>query len=182
MKAAEAFIKTAIVVALSVSFVVTLAIWRRSPVPVAAPTDGRAAIAAPTAVATTGTIDLEPAVAGVVNDWIAAIKNRDVARINDVLADEFSATLPDGGHTTKWLHIKDLQTRRYVVESLVISNVEARVIGDMAIVTYEQAEQSQTGRDVPYNGRTAWTDVLVNRAGRWQIVAEHGSQLPSWVD
>jgi hypothetical protein len=93
MKAAEAFIKTAIVVALSVSFVVTLAIWRRSPVPVAAPTDGRAAIATPSAVATTG-----------------------------------------------------------------------------------------TGRDVPYNGRTAWTDVLVNRAGHWQIVVEHGSQLPSWLD
>jgi ketosteroid isomerase-like protein len=28
-------------------------------------------------------------------------------------------------------------------------------------------------------GRTAWTDVLLNRDGRWQIVAEHGSQLSS---
>jgi ketosteroid isomerase-like protein len=182
MKAAEASIKTAIVVALSVSFVVTLAIWLRSPVPVAPPTVGRAAIATPNAVGTTGTIDPEAAVRGVVNDWILAIRKGDIARINEVLADDFSATLPDGGTTNKWLHIEDLQTGRYVVESLSISHVGVRVIGDVAIVTYEQAEQSQTGGGVPYNGRTAWTDVLVNRAGRWQIVAEHGSQLPSWLD
>jgi ketosteroid isomerase-like protein len=182
MKTAEAFIKTGIVTALALSFVATLAIWLRSPVPVVAPTPDRAAIATPNAVATAGTSDPEAAVAGVVNDWSAAIRNRDIARINDVLADDFSATLPDGGTTNKWLHIKDLQTRRYVVESLTISSVETRVFGDMAIVTYEQTEQSQTGRDVPYHGRTAWTDVLVNRDGRWQVVAEHGSQLPSWLD
>jgi ketosteroid isomerase-like protein len=181
MKAAEAFIKTAIVTALAVSFVIALGIWVRTPAPVLGPVSGAVTVI-PDAVATTGTGDPEAVVTAVVNDWIAAIRNRDIARINDVLADDFSATLPDGGTTNKWLHIKDLQTGRYAVDALAISNVETRVLNDMAIVTYEQTEHSRTGRDDPYTGRTAWTDVLVNRNGRWQIVAEHGSQLPSWED
>jgi len=181
MKAAESFIKTAIVAALAVSFVIGLRIWVRTPAPLSGPVSS-AVTAIPDAVATTGTSGPEAMVTAVINDWIAAIGNRDIARINEVLADDFSATLPDGGTTNKWLHIKDLQTRRYVVESLAISNVEVRLFGDVAVVTYEQTEQSQTGHDVPYNGRTAWTDVLVNRSGRWQVVAEHGSQLPSWLD
>jgi len=179
MKTAEAFIKTAVVATLAVTFVVSLAIWLRNPAPAPMATTGGGT---PAAVATTGTVDPKAAATAVVNDWMTAIRNRDVARINEVLADEFTATLPDGGTTNKWLHIKDLQTRRYVVDSLAIDHVAVRIFGNTAIVTYEQDERSRTGRDDPYVGRTAWTDVLINRDGRWQIVAEHGSQMPSWDD
>ncbi len=118
----------------------------------------------------------EAAALAVVHAWIDAIPKRDTARIREALADDFAAILPDGRRRTKAEHLKEVADGSYKAHSLTLDEARARVFGDVAIVTYYQAEESQVG-DVNTSGTSAWTDVLVKRDGRWQIVAEHGSRF-----
>ena len=59
---------------------------------------------------------------------------------------------------------------------MVVDRIRVRVIGDTAIVTLDQMEKSRyQGRDII--GRSKWTDTFMKRNGKWQLVANHGSQV-----
>jgi hypothetical protein len=108
------------------------------------------------------------------NDWIEAALKHDAATVERILADEFVAIGPSGKTSTKAQIVDLTKPGGYTAEALSINNVNVRVFGDAAVVTYTQSEKSQNqGRDL--SGRSVWTDVFVKRNGRWQIVAEHAS-------
>jgi uncharacterized protein (TIGR02246 family) len=112
-----------------------------------------------------------------VKDWIDAIPKRDTGRINEVLANDFVAILPDGRRLSKAEHLKEITSGSYTPQSFELTDTNARVFGDTAIVTYYQMEDSKVdGRDIS-GMMSAWTDVLAKRDGRWQVVAEHGSNF-----
>lgn len=126
---------------------------------------------------TTSTADVERELAKMAQDWVDAILRRDIATLERVLADDFVATLPDGRIVTKAQDIDELQSGAFTSESTTIDSINVRVFGETAIVTFGQTEKSRyRGREM--TGRTLWTDVLLKRNGRWQIVAEHGSIAP----
>jgi uncharacterized protein (TIGR02246 family) len=111
-----------------------------------------------------------------VQDWINAIPKRDTGRINEVLAEDFVAILPDGRKVSKAEHIQEVTSGSYNPASFTLDQTNARIFGDTAIVTYYQMEESKLdGRDS--SGMSAWTDILAKRDGRWQVVAEHGSNF-----
>lgn len=108
---------------------------------------------------------------------LARIKG-DTAAIDGILADDFVAILPDGSRSTKAQHLEELKTGVYKVQTMVVEPISVRVFGETAVATYAQTEKSTyKGREI--SGRTLWTDVIVRRDGRWQIVAEHGSIPPA---
>jgi ketosteroid isomerase-like protein len=118
----------------------------------------------------------EDAVLNVVRAWLDAIPKRDTARITEVLAEDFVAILPDGRRRIKSEHLKEVADRKYAVQTLTMEDPNVRFFGTVAIVTYYQGEESRTnGADT--SGSSVWTDILVNRNGMWQIVAEHGSRF-----
>ena len=54
--------------------------------------------------------------------------------------------------------------------------MKVRVFGTMAIVTGSDDEKSsRMGMDT--SGHYVWTDVFVNRDGRWQAVASQGTMV-----
>ena len=111
-----------------------------------------------------------------VTDWINAIPKRDTTRINEVLADDFVAILPDGRKVSKAEHIQEITAGTYKPISFTLDQTNARVFGDTAVVTYYQMEESQAnGRNT--SEMSAWTDILAKRNGQWQVVAEHGSSF-----
>jgi len=118
----------------------------------------------------------EDAVIQVVRAWLDAIPTRDTARIAPLLADDFVAILPDGRRRVKSEHLKEVAEGTYAVQALSMDEPSVRFFGGVAVITYYQGEESRTfGQDT--SGSSVWTDVLVNRDGKWQIVAEHGSRF-----
>ena len=118
----------------------------------------------------------EQQVIQVVQDWVNAVPKRDTERIGQVLADDFVAILSDGKKRAKAEYLEEIRSGKYTVESIALDDMQARVLGDTAIVTYYQYEKSKSG-GVDSSGGSAWTDILARRDGRWQVIAEHGSRF-----
>jgi ketosteroid isomerase-like protein len=131
------------------------------------------AASAPTIVSTDAAA--EQVAVQLVKDWIDAIPKRDTGRINEVLADDFVAILPDGRKVSKADHLKEITSGSYTPVSFELTDTDARVFGDTAIVTYYQVENSKSDSQNVAGMMSAWTDILANRNGQWQVVAEHGS-------
>jgi uncharacterized protein (TIGR02246 family) len=158
-----------IIVALVAVTLVTVAACQRG-----TSTAPPAASSAPTIVSADA--NAEQVATQLVQDWINAIPKRDTGRINEVLAEDFVAILPDGRKVSKAEHIQEVTSGSYNPASFTLDQTNARIFGDTAIVTYYQMEESKLdGRDT--SGMSAWTDILAKRDGRWQVVAEHGSNF-----
>ncbi len=155
-------------VIIAVTFVTVAACQRESATapPAAAP--------APTLVSANA--NAEQVAIQLVQDWINAIPKRDTGRINEVLAEDFVAILPDGRKVSKAEHIQEVTSGSYNPASFTLDQTRARIFGDTAIVTYYQMEESKRG-DRATSEMSAWTDILAKRDGRWQVVAEHGSSF-----
>jgi ketosteroid isomerase-like protein len=61
-------------------------------------------------------------------------------------------------------------------EPSTVDEVDVRVFGDAAVVTGRtRARGTQSG--VPYDITLRFTDVFMRRAGQWQAVASHATQI-----
>jgi ketosteroid isomerase-like protein len=110
------------------------------------------------------------------HDLTAAILKRNVAAIDPVLASDFAFTGPDGNVQGKAQFINDIKSGDLALEASAISDMKVRVYGDAAVATYTTTDKGQyKGQDI--GGRYRWTDVFVRRAGKWQIVAGHGTPI-----
>jgi ketosteroid isomerase-like protein len=101
-------------------------------------------------------------------DYIACVQHSDVARFDQILADEFYCSNPDGSLVDR------AQFLRQTAQPVAISNLEARdvmirLIGDVAII------HARTAYDLPdgthRSGR--YTDVWARRDGEWRAVSAH---------
>jgi ketosteroid isomerase-like protein len=131
--------------------------------------------AAPAPTVGSANVQSEQVAVQLVKDWIDAIPRKDTARIDEVLADDFVAILPDGRKRSKAEHLEEITSGTYTPELFELSDTNARIFGDTAIVTYYQMEEGTADGRPAAGMMSAWTDVLAYRNGRWQVVAEHGS-------
>jgi ketosteroid isomerase-like protein len=101
-------------------------------------------------------------------DYIASVQNSDVRRFDEILADEFYCSNPDGSLVDRREFL--LQTACPVtISGLEASDVKIRRFGDVAIIhartTYKTADgQAKSGR---------YTDVWARRNGEWRAVSAH---------
>ena len=101
-------------------------------------------------------------------DYITSVQKSDVRRFDEILAEEFYCSNPDGSLVDRAGFLA--QTARPVT----ISNLEARdvlirIIGDVAIIHARTTYTLADGR--PGSGR--YTDVWARRHGRWLAVSAH---------
>jgi ketosteroid isomerase-like protein len=111
--------------------------------------------------------DLEALVA-LNGDYIDSVQRGDVRRFDEILADDFLCSNPDGSLIDRAAFLK--QTARPVtISNLQAHDVNVRLMGDFAIIhartTYTLADGRQGG------GR--YTDVWARRDGRWLAVSAH---------
>ena len=66
--------------------------------------------------------------------------------------------------------MNDLKSGFVKYTSITTGKVQVRVFGNTAVVTGSDDEKSSR-RDMDTSGHYVWTDVFVNRQGRWQVVA-----------
>ncbi len=101
-------------------------------------------------------------------DYIKAVQSSDVRRFNEILAEDFLCTNPDGSLVDREAFLK--QTARPVgISNLQAVDVNVRLMGDFAIIhartTYTRPDgQSGAGR---------YTDVWARRERGWVAVSAH---------
>jgi ketosteroid isomerase-like protein len=101
-------------------------------------------------------------------DYIRSVQTCDVARFDEILADDFFCTNPDGSFIDRDNFLK--QTARPVaIADLAAHDVNVRLIGDCAIIHARTTYRMSDGR--PGTGR--YTDIWARRNGRWLAVAAH---------
>src|SRR5580693_7894558 len=101
-------------------------------------------------------------------DYIRSVQTSDVKRFDQILADDFVCTNPDGSLVDRAGFLQ--QTARPVtIADLAAHDVNVRLMGECAII------HARTSYRMP-DGRTAagrYTDVWARRDGRWLAVAAH---------
>jgi ketosteroid isomerase-like protein len=122
---------------------------------------------APMNIDTTARSDLD-VLAALNRDYINSVQHGDVRRFDEILADDFLCSNPDGSLVDKKQFLA--QTARPVtISGLTAEDVKVRILGDVAII---HARTSYTTADGEQrNGR--YTDVWARRDGRWLAVSAH---------
>src|SRR5882762_5945855 len=102
--------------------------------------------------------------------WNDAFYRKDLAFIENVLADEFVATYDDGSRGDRARELTLVAEFDQQIDSSTLDEFIVKVYGDTAIVWFTQhlVGPSQ-GRPLALTFR--YVDVFVLRAGRWQCVA-----------
>ena len=109
------------------------------------------------------------------NDWWEADKARDEKTLGRILADDWFYLGPKGT-MTKAQELAEVKTRDENIASLALTDMEVRVYGDVAIVTFREQENS-TKKNTDSSGEYLYTDVFVKRQGHWQAVNSQGTPL-----
>ncbi len=108
--------------------------------------------------------------------WNAAFYAKDIAFIEGVLADEFTATYDDGSRGDRARELTLSTEFNQQVVSAVQDGFTVRIFGDTAVVWFtlrlvgiRQGERAEVA--------FSYTDVWVRRDGRWQCVSTHSTRL-----
>jgi ketosteroid isomerase-like protein len=101
-------------------------------------------------------------------DYIRSVQAMDVKRFEEILAEDFLCSNPDGSLVDRAGFL--LQTAQPIqVSGLQARDVTIRVMGDVAIIHGRTAYTTADGRQAL--GR--YTDVWARRGGRWLAVSAH---------
>ncbi len=110
------------------------------------------------------------------HDWIDAAKTGDADKLNQILADDWSALGPDGTKITKAAFVENYKSGKSKIESFDFGAMDVKVLGNVAVVQGSDTEKSVTdGKDS--SGKYAWTDVFAKRNGKWVVVRSQISQV-----
>ncbi|HJQ58351.1 MAG TPA: nuclear transport factor 2 family protein [Vineibacter sp.] len=102
------------------------------------------------------------------SDYIRSVQASDVRRFDEILADDFICSNPDGSLVDRAGFLK--QTAVPVkIANIEARDVQVRIMGEFAIIHARTTYTLPDGR--PGAGR--YTDVWARRDGRWLAVAAH---------
>ena len=101
-------------------------------------------------------------------DYIRSVQTSDVRRFDEILAEDFLCSNPDGALVDRAEFLA--QTARPVsISNLEARDVRVRIIGDAAIIHARTTYTLPDGRA----GSGRYTDVWARRRGRWLAVSAH---------
>ena len=105
---------------------------------------------------------------GLNRDYIDSVQNSDVRRFDEILADDFLCSHPDGSLVDRQTFLK--QTAQPVsISKLQAHDVVIRTMGDVAIIHARTSYVKPDGTQ----GAGRYTDVWARRNGRWLAVSAH---------
>jgi ketosteroid isomerase-like protein len=106
--------------------------------------------------------------------WTQSYKERQVALLASLLADDYVITIEDGSTYSKTGYISHSAEPSVHVEVAEMSDLKVRMHGNTAIVTGAYHEKgNDNGKRYEYHDRL--TDVWMKTSGKWQVVASHYS-------
>ena len=115
-------------------------------------------------------------------DWANAVERNDVDAIGRFLHPDFTFTSPTGAIANRKDHLEDFRKGNSRFTLVALSEVEARVYGDLAVVTSRPTIDGMAkvnGNVINLKCQAArWTDTLIRRNDSWTCVARHQSNIP----
>ena len=109
-------------------------------------------------------------------DWDEAFRSKDVAFVDNVLAEEFMATYGDGTRVDRAQELEMIATFNLQIDSSTVDDFTVNLYDDAAVVWFTQhmvgPSQGQT-LELTYR----YMDVFVFRDGRWQCVASQSTKV-----
>jgi len=101
-------------------------------------------------------------------DYVASVQKGDVKRFEEILADDFMCSNPDGSLIDKAEFLK-LTSKLVTSSGLGAEDVRIRLLGDFAIIHARFNYRSADGKR--HRGR--YTDNWARRDGTWVAVSAH---------
>src|SRR5215831_2863625 len=101
-------------------------------------------------------------------DFTESVQKGDVKRFEEILADDFMSSYPDGSLVDKAEFLK-LTAQPVTISGLVAEDVRIRLLGDFAII--HGRFDSHSTNDKPRRDR--YTDNWARRDGTWVAVSAH---------
>ncbi len=111
--------------------------------------------------------------------WLDAYEKYDAKAMDEIVAEDFTITFPDGSIQTKKQIIADIKAPRGAnapTYKFYTEDVQARVYGDTVILMGRVVTEWQMNGK-PMREQSRYTDTYVRRNGRWQVVASHLSNV-----
>ena len=106
------------------------------------------------------------------DDYIRSVQTSDVQRFNQILADDFLCSLPDGSLLDRTQFLA-MTAKPVTISKLAAHDVNVRLMGDFAIVHARTSFIAADG--TARSGR--YTDVWARRNGKWLAVSAHVTRL-----
>ena len=101
-------------------------------------------------------------------DFVASVQKGDVKRLEEILADDFMSSNPDGSLLDKAEFLK-LMAQPVTISGLVAEDVRIRLLGDFAIL--HARFNARWADNKQRRGR--YTDNYTRRDGTWVAVSAH---------
>ena len=110
---------------------------------------------------------------------MAAIRQKDAATLEPMLADDFCYRTHFGAETDKAGFLQSIVSSPFEILSLHGEELNVNVYGDTAVLTGVQIAEARPPEGEKEESVVAFTDVFVKRDGRWLMVLAFGVELPS---
>jgi ketosteroid isomerase-like protein len=101
-------------------------------------------------------------------DFTTSVQKGDVKRFEEILADDFMMSTPDGALLDKTEFLK-LVAQPVTISGLLAEDVRIRLLGDFAIIHARFDSRSADGKA----RRGRYTDNWARRKGTWVAVSAH---------
>jgi ketosteroid isomerase-like protein len=101
-------------------------------------------------------------------DYIHSVQHSDVRRFDEILAEDFLCSNPDGSLVDRAAFLRQT-AKRVSITNLEAHDVTIRLMGDFAIIHARTTYTLPDGRE----GGGRYTDVWARRGGRWLAISAH---------
>jgi len=127
------------------------------------------------------TASVEKALMAMEQEWSQiglnkANMEKDVQKLDRILADDWVGVDFQGTVNNKTAVLNNLKSGAATTQSIELGPMKVRVFGDTAVVTGSDTEKS-TYKGKDSSGKYMWTDVFVNRNGKWQAVSSETTKV-----
>jgi ketosteroid isomerase-like protein len=111
------------------------------------------------------------------HDWMQAVEDRDMDRLEEIVADGFRFTAihlnPDPMTREQWMAAA---REGYTIVSFAYESMDIDVFGDTGVV-HSRYSQVASYHTTSLSNAFRLTDIWSRIDGRWQVVARHSSIL-----
>jgi len=113
---------------------------------------------------------------------MAAIKSKDAAALEPLLAEEFIYRTHFGAESDKPAFLESIASFPIEILSLRGEELKVNLFGETAVLTGVQRAEARAPEGELEESAVAFTDVFVRREGRWLMALAYGVELPSEPD
>ena len=132
---------------------------------------------------TVDTASIEAELLRIENDWPRVVKEKDVAAVGRVEADDAIFVYPDGSVGNKQQDLNDIGGGALTADTIVMSDLKVKVLDSDAAFVTGQTEvkngkyKTPDGKTKDISGKFRFIDTFARRNGEWQLVAGISTQI-----